>query len=114
MTPIFFTVGNNRPVKVIPNTQAQVDGHPVLTYTYNVYSKAETDDLENALQESELLLEKKLDPSYLGYITFEDPGKMFTYTADGQEELTSSEVEEIIENISHYRDHPGMWSLEEL
>jgi hypothetical protein len=114
MTPIFFTVGNNRSVKVIPNTQAQVDGHPVLTYTYNIYSKTNPDELDDHLQESELLLEKKLDPSYLGFITFEDPGKMFTYTADGQEELTSSEVEEIIENISHYRDHPGMWSLEEL
>ena len=113
MTPIFFKVGGNRPVKVIPNTQAQVDGHPVLTYTYNVYRDSGNDDFDEQQQESELLLEKKLDPSYLGYITFEDPGKMFTYTADGREELTSDEVEEIIENISHYRDHPGMWSLDE-
>jgi hypothetical protein len=114
MTPIFFLVGDKRPVKVIPNTQAQVDGHPVITYTYNIYSDIKTDEFENELQESELLLEKKLDPNYLGYITFEDPGKLFTYTADGQGELTSTEVEEVIENISHYRDHSGMWSLEEL
>jgi hypothetical protein len=114
MAPLFFTVGNSRAVKVIPNTQAQVDGHPVLTYTYNVYADGERDELINEMQENELLLEKKLDPNYLGYITFEDPGKMFTYTADGQGELTTAEVEEIIENITHYRDHPGMWNLDEV
>lgn len=112
MTPIFFTVGDGKPVKIIPNTQAQVDGHPVLTYTYNIYYDAgHDDDLLSDRQESELLLEKKLDPNYLGYITFEDPGKIFTYTADGQEDLTSTEVEEIIENISHYRDNPGLWNI---
>ena len=113
MTPIYFTVGDDRRVKVIPNTQAQVDGHPVLTYTYNVYNDEDIDEAEMLAQESELLLEKKLDPNYLGYITFEDPGKMFTYTADGQQELTSGEVEEIIENITHYRDHPGMWAIDD-
>ncbi|RYU90051.1 hypothetical protein EWM62_10950 [Mucilaginibacter terrigena] len=112
MIPIFFTVGNERPVKVIPNTQAQVDGHQVLTYTYNIYNDGGFDIDEENRQESELLLEKKVDPNYLGYITFEDPGKMFTYTADGRDELTTHEVEEIIENISHYRDHPGMWNIE--
>ena len=112
MKPIFFTVGNNRPVKVIPNTQAHVDGHQVLTYTYNVYNDSDFNADELLSQESELLLEKKTDPNYLGYITFEDPGKMFTYTADGREELASREVEEIIENITHYRDHPGLWAIE--
>ncbi|MCQ6958142.1 hypothetical protein [Mucilaginibacter aquariorum] len=112
MTPIIFTLGDHRTVKVIPNVQAQVDGHPVLTYTYNIYRKNSFDDSEEQRQESELLLERKTDPNYLGYITFEDPGRMFTYTADGQGELTQGEIEEIIENISHYRDHPGMWDLD--
>lgn len=110
MTPIFFTVGNEKPVKIIPNIQAQVNGHPVLTYTYNIYNDGGLDDKAKLrTQESELLLEHKLDPSYLGYITFEDPGKIFTYTADGNDVLSAAEVEEIIENISHYRDHPGLW-----
>jgi hypothetical protein len=112
MKPIFFTVGDNRAVKVIPNTQAQADGHAVLTYTYNVYNDGDITVAELLSQESELLLEKKTDPHYLGYITFEDPGKMFTYTADGHGELTGGEVEELIENITHYRDHPGLWATE--
>jgi hypothetical protein len=113
MTPMFFTIGNKKPIKIIPNTQAQVDGHPVLTYTYNIYSNVNLNDQTTlSRQESELLLQEKLDPTYLGYITFEDPGKVFTYTADGKDRLSSTEIEEIIENISHYRDHPRMWQFE--
>ncbi|MFD0792554.1 hypothetical protein ACFQZX_02935 [Mucilaginibacter litoreus] len=114
MLPIYFTIGEDKHIKVIPNTQAQVNGHPVLTYTYNIYLRSEHEDeaLEQQ-QEAELLLDKKLSPNYLGYITFEEPGRMFSYTPDGKDELTATEIEEIIENISHYRDHPGMWQLEE-
>ncbi|MCO5934282.1 hypothetical protein NAF17_01915 [Mucilaginibacter sp. RB4R14] len=99
-------------MKIIPNTQAQVNGHQVLTYTYNIYRNSELDEVEEHRQESELLLETKTDPNYLGYITFVYPGKLFTYTADGHDGLTSHEVEAIIENITHYRDHPGLWSVE--
>jgi hypothetical protein len=112
MQPIFFKI-ENQPIMVIPNVQAQVDGHPVLTYTYNIYFDGGHEDADMLTsQENELLLEKKKDANYAGYITFEEPGKMFTYTADGQKELNASQVEEIIENITHFRDHPGMWNLE--
>lgn len=110
--PIYFTV-EGKAVKVIPNTEAHLDGHQAITYTYNIYNDGDPhDDLTEQRQESELLLEKKLDPNYLGFITFEDPGRLFTYTADGHDELTSAEVEEIIENITHYRDNPGMWAVD--
>jgi hypothetical protein len=112
MTPIFFTVGAKLPVMVIPNTEAHIDGHPVLTYTYNLYfDEGFEDPATLRLKEKELLLDKKKSPNYMGFITFEDPGKLFTYTADGQMELSSDQVQEIIENISHYRDHPGLWQI---
>jgi hypothetical protein len=112
MTPLFFTVGAKLPVMIIPNTEAHVDGHPVLTYTYNVYRNNGMEDAAMLkIQEKELLLTKKKSPNYMGYITFEDPGKLFTYTADGYEVLSSDEVQEIIENITHYRDHPGLWQM---
>jgi hypothetical protein len=112
MTPIFFKVGDKLPVMVIPNTEAHVDGHPVLTYTYNVYlDEGLEDPAMIRLKEKELLLEKKKSPNYMGFITFEDPGKLFTYTADGQRDLSTDEVQEIIENITHYRDHPGLWQI---
>jgi hypothetical protein len=110
MSAIFFSVGTSLPVMVIPDTRAQADGHAVITYTYSVYR--DTSDGNPALEESkegELHLSKHTDPNYMGFITFEDPGKLFTYTADGKEDLDSDQVEEIIEQISHYRDNPTMW-----
>ena len=112
MKPIFFKVGDELSVMVIPNTDGHVDGHPVLTYTYNVYRDQGFEDAAMIIQkEKELLLDKKTSTNYMGFITFEDPGRLFTYTADGMEELSSEEVQEVIENISHYRDHPGMWQI---
>lgn len=110
MSAIFFSVDVNLPVMVIPDTQAQADGHAVITYTYSVYK--DTSEGNPALEqtkESELHLQKHTDPNYMGFITFEDPGKLFTYTPDGKQDLTSDQVEEIIEQISHYRDNPSMW-----
>ncbi|MBL4677714.1 MAG: hypothetical protein JKY70_16160 [Mucilaginibacter sp.] len=114
MSPIFFNISGGKNLKIIPNVQAAANGHPVITYTYNIYVADEhEDDTLEFEQETELLLNKKLNPNYLGFITFEDPGKVFTYTPDGKDQLTATEIEEIIENISHFRDHPGMWHLDE-
>lgn len=110
MSAIFFSVDTNLPVMVIPDTQAQADGHAVITYTYSVYK--DTSEGNPALEEtkeSELHLAKHTDPNYMGFITFEDPERLFTYTPDGNEQLTADQVEEIIEQISHYRDNPSMW-----
>jgi len=96
---------------VIPDSQAHLDGHTILTYTYSIFKNTTGGDDEFLEKESVLHIEKKHDPDYLGYITFEQPGKLFTYTADGSEDLASDEVEEIIELISHYRDTPKLWSL---
>jgi hypothetical protein len=110
MQPIFFTVGADLPVMIIPDSQAHVNGHPVLTYTYSVYKNSKKLNRLSDIK-SNLHLAKNTNPDYMGYITFEQPGKLFTYTADGQQGLTSDEVHEIIEMISHYRDTPGMWTL---
>ena len=109
MQPIFFTIGADLPVMVIPDSQAHIDGHPVLTYTYSIYRNNKLNQQGNI--ESNLHLAKNTNPDYMGYITFEQPGKLFTYTADGQQELHSDEVQEIIEMITHHRDTPGMWTL---
>jgi hypothetical protein len=110
MKPIFFTVGENLQVMIIPDTVAHLDGHEVITRTYNVYRNK---GLENAgsieKKESELLLTKKSSPDYMGFITFETPGKLFTYSADGGQVLTSVNVQQVIDNITNYRDNPGLW-----
>ena len=113
MKPIFTTVGDNHHLLIIPDSEASADGHAVLTYTYSIY----TDHFNGTgeyiqKKERKLHLEVKDDPDYLGYIAFEQPGKLFSYTADGPDEITADEVQELIEVINHYRDTPALWMIE--
>lgn len=110
MQPIFITVGTV-PLMIIPDSEAHANGHPVLTYTYSIYKDKKNNNNGLAGKENTLHLLKKDNPDYMGFITFEQPGKLFTYTADGDIVLSGTEVEEIIELISHYRDTPAMWSI---
>lgn len=111
MQPLFFKVGADLPVMIVPDSQAHVDGHPVLTYTYSIFKVKHIDHQELVKIESNLHLTKNTNPDYMGYITFEQPGKLFTYTTDGQQELSSDEVQEIIETITHYRESPALWNV---
>lgn len=97
---------------IIPDTQVHMDGHPVLTYTYSVYRDKQDKALQQAeAKQSRLHLEQNNDPDYMGYITFELPGKLFNYTPDGSERLNSDELEETIEMISEYRDKSSLWKI---
>ena len=112
MKPIFITISQGISLTVIPDSDAHVNGHPVLTYTYSIFRRKRSNLSEVADPENLLLPEKKNNPNYLGYITFEQPGKLFTYTADGNDDLSDNDIQEVIEEISHYRDSPQMWSIE--
>ena len=86
-------------------------GTPVLTYSYNIYKKEPEDTRFNIDEkESALHLTKKLDPNFYGVIIFEAPNRLFTYEA-GQHALSGDEVEELIEQITQYRDNPEMWLI---
>jgi len=111
MKPLNFTLENGRKVMVIPDTQAHLDGHTVITHTYSVFEDIGAGNpLIARSKESTLHLERITDPDYYGYITFERPGSMFSYTADGQKELTSEEATELIEHLSNVRDNPALWN----
>lgn len=96
---------------VIPDTQAHLDGHTIITHTYSIFrDNGAGNPLLARSKESTLHLEKIDDPDYYGFITFEKPGSLFTYTADGQQELTSEEATELIEHLSDVRDNPQLWN----
>lgn len=106
MTPIFLTVGNNLPVMIIPNTKVHFDGHAVLTHTYSIFfdnSKIDPTHVYNKAAPSN-------DLNYYGYIKFEDPERLFSYTPEGRKQLTRDELEEIIERLKHYRNNPALWN----
>jgi hypothetical protein len=111
MRPFYLTVANALNLTVIPDSDAHMDGHPVLTYSYSIYKNEGAisgNDLNE--KESNLHLKKQDDPNYMGVILFEAPDRLFTYEA-GQQALSSDAVEEVIEQITHYRDTPAMWLI---
>lgn len=96
---------------VIPDTTAHFNGHPVITHTYSIFHDTQKGNpLAGRSKESTLHLEKIDDPDYFGYITFEVPDKLFTYTADGQRELSANEVQEVIEYLTNIRENPALWT----
>jgi len=107
MRPIFFTLTSKLRLMVIPDTEAHLDGHPVISYTYSLF--IDRDHEEQVLdKESTLHLDKITDPDYLGFVAFEQPANVFSYTA-GQHELSIPEVEEVIELLTKFRDNPSFW-----
>lgn len=111
MKPFVITIAKNLTLVIIPDSDAHADGHPVLTYTYSIYRR--NNSTLGKLNQADKLLQvnKKNNPNYLGYIAFEQPGKVFSYVADGENELSPDEVLEVIEEINHFRDTPQLWTI---
>src|SRR6187402_2717531 len=111
MQPLYFTLSNRLKLMAIPDTQAHLNGHTILTYTYSIFLDIDAGNpLISRSKESTLHLEDIKDPNYYGFITFERPGSLFSYTPDGERHLTREEVEEVIEHLSDIRDNPALWN----
>jgi len=61
-------VGNELPLMIIPDSQAYLDGHTVLTYTYSIYKNIQSAPNDTFQQESELHLEKHKNPITWGIL----------------------------------------------
>jgi hypothetical protein len=111
MKPLLFQLEQGYPLMVIPDTAAHLDGHTIITPTHSIFLDIGAGSpLISRSKESTLHLERISHAGYFGYITFELPGKLFTYAADGQRELNNDEVQEVIEHLSHIRDNPALWN----
>jgi hypothetical protein len=106
MAVFYCTIGKTRSLAVVPETRVEMDGHPILTQSYSLYKNTIGNDRELTLWGDD---QKQLNPNYLGYITFEIPGRVFSYVPDGYDSLSRNEIEEVIKQISNYRDNPGAW-----
>jgi hypothetical protein len=110
MKPIYFTLSSGTALKVIPDTHVYQDGHPIISYTYSLFHNREK---KVPAVEKEITGNAASDyvnhPDYAGFITFEEPGKLFTYTSYGEKALSLDEAEEAIEQLNHIRDNPALW-----
>jgi hypothetical protein len=104
----YFNIDSNFALKVIPETKVIMDGHPILTQSYDLYRDVKADDAGPIFWGDDDR-QKQLNPNYLGAIVFEVPGRVFNYVADGQQSLSRDQIEQAVEQISHYRDNPDLW-----
>jgi len=112
MVPLYFKLPGGLLLMIIPDTAAHLNGHAVITHTYSIFKDTGSGTPFVARsKESTLHLESINDPNYYGYITFEMPEKLFTYTADGLADLKAEEVEQVIELLSHVRTNPALWNF---
>jgi hypothetical protein len=110
MHPIYYTVGDQLSLMIIPDTQAHLNGHTIITRTYRIFKHiAHAGNVQ--LPESILKVDNSADPNYMGCLVFDIPGKLYSYEADGNIDLTPDEVEELIEHLNHYRDNPDIWPI---
>ncbi|WPU92669.1 hypothetical protein SNE25_25430 [Mucilaginibacter sabulilitoris] len=115
MKPIFYTLNSNLPIMIIPDSQAHFDGHGILTYTYSIYiDKQNNDPIQEISKETQLHLTKINDPDYLGYITFEQPGRVYNYTGNGKSRLSIFEIQETVEFLNALRNTPLQWDITDL
>ena len=112
MQPLYFKIDNNLPLMIVPQSDAHVDGHPVLTYSYLIFRDENVEDHHYTVDTDKLLTpDRKNNPNYMGTLNFVQPGKIFSYEADGNHALEQRDIEEVIEMITHYRENSALWQI---
>lgn len=109
MLPIYFTLRPALQLIIIPDTQAHLDGHTIITRTYHIHKKDEALSREFYTNLERLGINHNDEPSYMGYLTFDVPGRVYSYTSDGDLSLSTSEIEQLIEFLNELRENPPMW-----
>jgi len=112
MKAFYILMKDITPIMVIPDVNAHVDGHPILTSSYALYKSDGSQDRIDTLNTDKLLAPEKLKhPDYLGTIFYDEPDHSISYDADGLNELSAYEVEDIIKQINSYRKNSGIWQI---
>lgn len=112
MKPLYFTLHSNLKLMILPDTMAHLDGHAVITHTYSIFKNTgRMDPVIVRAKEGKEHLQHNTDPDYLGEIRFEVPDKLFNYEPGIRTRLTSEEVTELIELLTHIRSNSQLWSI---
>lgn len=112
MNSFYITINKNDQFLIVPDVEGHMDGHPVLTYIYSIFSEDKDEPFTGAgvrKKQNTLHLDKSINKNYFGYVKFDLPGKIFTYMPGDYNRLSAHEIEEVVQHISHYRDNPQQW-----
>jgi hypothetical protein len=112
MKPWYFTLKSGRNLMVLPNAEVEHDGHPIISYHYNIFRSDPDINLPEPLSNPEPSFPDKTDPDFLGYISFEKPGQQYSYTSESEWALDRWEIAEIIDMINHVRENPELWQID--
>jgi hypothetical protein len=77
MQPIYFEVDHNLPLMVVPESDAHMDGHPVLTYNYAIFNDPDQGGDHFTPQDSLLTPEKKQTPTIWAPMFLSNPAACF-------------------------------------
>ncbi|PTR01381.1 hypothetical protein C8P68_101615 [Mucilaginibacter yixingensis] len=110
MRALHYRLSSGLSVRVIPDTSVYHDGHPIISYSYSVFMDGKSKLPSVASPHAPGIPHDFIThPDYMGFIAFEEPGKLFMYAGYGERHLTAEESEELIEFLSHIRDNPNLW-----
>lgn len=109
MKPIVFHLDSDRTVQVLPDVLVEMDGHPIISYTYSLFTHTGKKHESPRPKPNVLDTDHILDPDYLGFITFEEPDRIFSYTSSGNDILSPEDVTELIEKLTEMRKNPHLW-----
>lgn len=95
----------------IADNIAHFDGQTDIALTYSFFIDKENGNPNQKInKESHLHLVANNDPDYLGYITVEKPGRVYSYIANGKKRLSITEVQDAVEQINKLTGVAISWS----
>lgn len=110
MHSLFHTLDSGLSVRIIPDVSIFHDGHPIISYSYSIFADGKDKLPAQPPGNPPGIPDDYINhPDYMGFIAFEEPGKLFSYAGYGDRRLTMEESEELIEFLSHVRDNPSLW-----
>jgi hypothetical protein len=111
MTPLFFTLNSGRPIMAITDNIAHFDGQTEIALTYSFFIDKDNGNPNQQInKESHLHLVENDDPDYLGYITVEKPGRVYSYTGNGTNRLSIAEIQDAVEQLNKLTGVSLSWS----
>jgi len=104
-------LNSGRYIMAIADNIAHFDGQTEIALTYSFFIDKDNGNPDQIInKESHLHLVANDDPDYLGYITVEKPGRVYSYTGNGKKRLSITEIQDAVEQLNKLTSASISWS----